>query len=225
MLILNIQSLKKTLHILIIDDHQLVRDGIKTMLFSKADKYDFLITEADAGERGIQKTLESDFDIVLADYQLPDMIGPEVVSRILLHKPKKKILALSGYDEYSCIKNMMNAGAKGYILKNISPEELMRAIETVLLGKKYYASDVKQKVELFRKKKNVGSRQQLKLGVSAREMQILSLIAKGLTNEEISKKLKLAKRTVDTHRQNLLVKFNVSNTAILISKATELAML
>ncbi|MBK7666728.1 MAG: response regulator transcription factor [Sphingobacteriaceae bacterium] len=225
MLNLNIESLKKTLHILIIDDHQLVRDGIKTMLFSKADEYDFLITEADAGEKGIQKVLESDFDIVLADYQLPDLIGPDMVSRILLHKPKQKILALSGYDEYACIKNMMNAGAKGYVLKNISPDELIRAIETILSGRKYYASDVKQKVELFRKKKNVGSRQQLKLGVSAREMQILNLIAKGLTNDEISKKLKLAKRTVDTHRQNLLVKFNVSNTAILISKATELAML
>lgn len=217
--------LKKALNILIIDDHQLVRDGIKTMLYSKNDKYDFVITEADTGERGIQKTLENTFDIILADYQLPDTLGPDMVKRILLKRPKAKILALSSYDEYACIKNMINAGAKGYILKNISPTDLVEAIETILDGKKYYADDVKDKIELFRKRKIAGTRQLEKLGVSTREIQVLKLIAKGLTNEVISKRLKLAKRTVDTHRQNLLNKFEVNNTANLISKATELSII
>lgn len=217
--------MKKPLNILIIDDHQLVRNGIKTMLVLEGDKYDFTIKEAHNGEIGIQEVVKNNYDVVLADYQLPDIIGPDMVSRILVHKPKSKILALSGYDEYACIKNMMSAGAKGYVLKNISPSDLLHAIETILDGKKYYANDVKEKLDVFRKKKVIGNRQQVKMGVSSREVQILKLIAQGLTNDAISKKLKLAKRTVDTHRQNLLDKFNVNNTAVLIRKATELAIL
>lgn len=217
--------MRKLLNILIIDDHQLVRDGIKILLLSGGDKYDFKICEVDTAEKAIQKVTEQSFDIILADYQLPDILGPEMVGRILGKRPKSKILVLSGYDEYACVKNMLNAGVKGYALKSITSHDLINAIESILSGKKYYSAEIEDKINSFKKNKRLGSRQQEKFGITTREIQILKLIAKGLTNEMISKRLKLSKRTIDTHRQNLLTKFDVHNTAVLLTKATELSII
>lgn len=217
--------LTTNLKILIIDDHQLVRDGIKTMLNSQNDQYNFIISEADCSEVAFKKIQAEDYDVILIDYQLPDVIGPDAVSRILTFKPKSKIIALSNYDEYSCILNMEEAGAKGYVLKNISPKQLITAIETVVSGRKYYAQEVSEKLIDLKRKKVRNKTQQEKYGVTNRQIEILKLISDGMTNEDISKKLKLSKRTIDTHRQNLLVKLEVNNTAALIRKATELSIL
>jgi DNA-binding NarL/FixJ family response regulator len=215
----------KPVKILIVDDHQLVRDGIKHMLISRSNKFKFDISEAECSEEAFKKVLAEDFDVILIDYQLPDIIGPDAVTRILHYKPITKILVLSNYDEYSCILNMKEAGAKGYILKNVSPDELITAIETVLSGKKYYAREISEKLSDLKRKKIKSISEQEKYGVTSRQIEILKLISEGMTNEDISKKLKLAKRTIDTHRQNLLVKLGVNNTAALIKKATELAIL
>lgn len=215
----------KSIKILIIDDHQLVRDGIKHMLSSQSDRLKFEISEADCSEEAFKKVLAEDFDVILIDYQLPDIIGPDAVKRILQYKPISKILVLSNYDEYSCILNMKQSGAKGYALKNISPDELITAIETILAGQKYYAREISEKMTDLKRKKIRNATQQEKYGVTNRQIEILKFISEGMTNEDISKKLKLAKRTIDTHRQNLLVKLGVNNTAALIKKATELSIL
>lgn len=136
----------KKLRILIIDDHRLVRDGIKTMLETQSANYDFDISEAENGEDAVAIIKNREFDIILVDYQLPGMNGAQTVEQILFYKPKSKILALSNYDEYTYITNMIKVGVKGYVLKNISPNELIKAIETILLGRKYYASDVSGKI-------------------------------------------------------------------------------
>ena len=195
------------------------------MLASRSDKFKFDISEAECSEEAFEKVLAEDFDVILIDYQLPDVIGPDAVTRILHYKPISRILVLSNYDEYSCILNMKQAGAKGYVLKNISPDELITAIETVLSGKKYYARAISEKLTDLKRKKIRNTTQQEKYGVTKRQIEILKFISEGMTNEDISKKLKLAKRTIDTHRQNLLVKLGVNNTAALIRKATELSIL
>ncbi len=195
------------------------------MLLSQSSHFKFNISEADCSEEAFNKVLANDFDIILMDYQLPDVIGPDAVKRILRYKPISKILVLSNYDEYSCILNMKQAGAKGYVLKNISPKELITAIETVLSGKKYYAKEISEKLTDLKRKDIKTMSEREKLGVTNRQIEILKLISDGMTNEDISKKLKLAKRTIDTHRQNLLVKLGVNNTAALIKKATELSIL
>ncbi|MEO6302301.1 MAG: response regulator transcription factor [Bacteroidia bacterium] len=217
----------KSLSILIIDDHRLVRDGIKTMLETQSYEYDFNVSEAESGEEAVDIIKNKEFDIILVDYQLPIMNGAETVKQILLHKPKAKILAISNYDEYAYITNMIKVGVKGYVLKNISPNELIKAIETILLGKKYYASDVSGKIiDIEERKENDKNNPHLKkVQVTKRQVEILRLVATGMTNEAISKKLNLSKRTVDTHRQNLLLKLEVHNTAALIKKATELSLL
>jgi DNA-binding NarL/FixJ family response regulator len=219
--------LRKTLKILIVDDHQLVRDGIQTMLETQSDKYKFEILEANSGEEAVRIIKNYDFDIVLMDYQLPNMTGPETVTQILKLKSQTKLLALSNYDEYAYIVNMLKAGVNGYVLKNISPNELIKAIQTILAGKKYYANEISERIIEYKDKElndrnNPGSK---KLGLSKRQLEVLKLVSSGMTNNAISKKLNLAKRTVDTHRQNLLIKLEVNNTAALIKKALELSLL
>ena len=223
--ILNLHtSMIKTLKILIIDDHELVRGGIKAMLKS-VKKYRFKISEAECCEDALDMVATHDFDIILVDYQLPDSLGPETITQIKKVKPKAKTLALSNYDEYTCIKNMIKAGANGYVLKNISPAELIKAIETILDEKKYYSGDVAKQMKIFRRKKLEGSYQQKKYGLSNRQLEILRMIYSGMTNEDISLKLNLAKRTIDTHRYNMILKFGVKNTAALINKAIEVSIL
>jgi len=214
----------KTIRLLIIDDHQMVRDGIRVMLESKENFLRFEIDEAENGEIAIRKILKKNFDIVLIDYQLPGMSGTETLQRIRLYKKDIKVLALSNYDEFSYIKSMLNEGANGYILKNVEPSQLIQAIQSVLAGVPYYSNEVALK--LIESAKNADKTITLqKTGLTKREMEILKMIALEMTNDEIAKSLFISKRTVDTHRQNLLNKLSVKNTAGLIKAAYEFNLL
>ena len=211
----------KKIKILIVDDHKMLRDGIRTMLQSQAKRYKFMITEAGSGEEAIDKVTLNDYDIVLIDYQLPNLNGADTVKNMVAIKSSIKVLALSNYDEYTYITNIMNEGAKGYVLKNIGPDELIHAIETILSGKNYYADDVAIKlIDIETSSKKMSARLD-KHGITKRELQVLKMIANEMTNEEIAKKLVLGKRTIDSHRQNLMNKLNVRNTAGLVKYAYE----
>jgi len=213
----------KIVRLLIVDDHQMVRDGIRTMLESKKNLLRFEIDEAENGEIAIQKILKRNFDIVLIDYQLPGLTGVETLQRIHLYKKDIKVLALSNYDEFSYVKSMMDEGANGYILKNIDPSQLIHAIESVLAGTSYYSNEVALK--LIDSAKNSDKVTVDKSGLSKRELEILKMIAREMTNDEIAKSLFISKRTVDTHRQNLLKKLHVKNTVGLVKAAYEFKLL
>jgi len=208
----------KTIRLLIVDDHQMVRDGIKIMLESKHDVIKFEIEEAESGEIAIQRVLKNNFDIVLMDYQLPGMSGIETLQNIRLYKKDMKVLVLSNYDELSNIQSMMNEGANGYILKNIDPSQLINAIQSVINGKPYYSNEVALKLIDSANKEERHFNKETS-GLSKRELEVLKLIAHEMTNDEIAKSLFISKRTVDTHRQNLLKKLHVKNTAGLIKVA------
>ena len=129
-----------------------------------------------------------------------------------------KVLALSNYDELSYVKSMINEGANGYILKNIEPSQLVHAIQSVLGGSSYYSNEVALK--LIDSAKNTDSIiPPNKSRLTKRELEVLKMIALEMTNDEIAKGLFISKRTVDTHRQNLLNKLHVKNTAGLIKAA------
>jgi DNA-binding NarL/FixJ family response regulator len=213
---------KQIVRLLIVDDHQMVRDGIRVMLESQNKTYCFVITEAENGEDAIKYILKYDFDIILIDYQLPKMSGMETVERMLLYKPTTKILALSNYDELTYINNMLKAGASGYILKNVEPVELIAAIKTILNDKVFYSNEVA--IKLIESKKRTASSID-KYSLTKRELEILKLITEEKTNDEISTMLFIAKRTVDSHRQNLLTKLGVKNTVGLTKIAIELKMI
>jgi DNA-binding NarL/FixJ family response regulator len=209
---------KQIVRLLIVDDHQMVRDGIRVMLESQNKAYTFAITEAENGEDAIKNVLKYDYDIILIDYQLPKMTGMETVERILLYKPTTKILALSNYDELTYINNMLKAGVSGYILKNVEPVELIAAIKTILNDKVFYSNEVAIKL-IESKKRTVASID--KYSLTKRELEILKLITAEKTNDEISSLLCIAKSTVDSHRQNLLIKLGVKNTVGLTKIAIE----
>jgi DNA-binding NarL/FixJ family response regulator len=216
----------KTVRILIIDDHKMVRDGIRSMLETYDDKYQFIVTEAETGEEGVESAITQEHDIILMDYQLPKIDGADAVKAIIEKKPEAKILALSSYNEFMYVNRMMKMGARGYILKNVGPDEMIRAIETILDGKKYYSNDVAVKLMTFennnpveiKARKGVKTEERLTI----RELEILKCVVDGLTSEEIAGKLELSKRTVDKHRQNIIDKLGVKNRSELIKFGMEL---
>jgi DNA-binding NarL/FixJ family response regulator len=214
-------KIKEVVNVLIIDDHKMVRDGLKIMLTSLRNFIQFKVQEAESGEEAIIKINQNSFDIVILDYQMPGISGLETIYRILRINPQMKILALSNYDEVPCIQSMMDAGAKGYVLKNIEPTEMLNAIKAVLSNKTYYSNDVA--VKLIDSAENKNSKKiPAEEILSRRETEVLQMISMEMTNDEIAQKLFVSKRTIDTHRQNMLNKLHVKNTVGLIKAAYRL---
>ena len=209
------------INVLVIDDHKMIRDGLKVMLASLSKFQLFKLVEADSGEDAIKKISKNTFEVVIIDYQMPGLSGAETIQRILRFRPKMKILALSNYDELSYIQSMMDAGAKGYILKNIEPTEMLNAIKTILADKVYYCNEVAVKLIEAAEDKKI-SKEKAKKILTRREIEVLQMIAMEMSNDEIARKLFVAKRTVDTHRQNLLNKLQVKNSIGLLRVAYKL---
>jgi DNA-binding NarL/FixJ family response regulator len=212
----------RLINLLIIDDHKMIRDGISVMLNSLKKFYEFNITEAESGEEAIKIISRSDFDVIIIDYRLPGMTGAETVQNILKYRPGMRILALSNYDELAYIQSMLSAGAMGYILKNVEPMQLYAAIKTVLDNKQFYSNEVAIKLI---DGNQAGKPQVQRNRLTRREVEVLRLIAMEMTNEEIARKLSVGKRTIDTHRQNLLQKLHAKNTVGLTKAAYELHLI
>jgi DNA-binding NarL/FixJ family response regulator len=213
----------RKLKILLVDDHKMIRDGIRSMLESQEDTYKFIIDEAEDGEQGVTKA-KAHPDIIIMDYQLPNISGAEAAAKILVNDPQAKILALSNYNEYMYIDKMIKTGVKGFILKNIAPEELLKAIETIVNGGSYYSNEVTTKLVTFDNNspdnvKSAAIREKIESLLSHREIEVLKYIVNACTNDEIGEKLSISRRTAETHKQNILKKLNIKNTAMLMKYA------
>jgi DNA-binding NarL/FixJ family response regulator len=149
-------------------------------------------------------------DVMFMDINLPDTSGMELCKEVKEKYPSVLIIGLSTFNQQPFIKKMMDNGASGYVLKNATQDELMEAISVVLEGKQYLSFEAGQ--TLSRTKNN-------NIVITRREKEVLSLIAEGMTNNEIATKLFLSSTTVDTHRKNLLAKLDVKNTAALVRVA------
>ena len=203
--------------IIIADDHSLIRDGLKAML--QKDNFCSIVGEAANGNELLELLKKVECDVVCTDISMPEMDGVEATTFITKNFPKVKVVCLSMHEEVAFIKQMMEAGAAGYVFKDAPREELQLAIETVYKGKKYFNQklfDILLNVESNGKEENV---------LSSREKEILKLIAEEYTNPEIAEKLFLSVRTIDTHRQNLIQKLNVKNTAGLVKYAIKSGLL
>ena len=217
---------KNNIKILVVDDHPIVRDGIKTMLeLGEFYCYNFTVLEASDKEETLSILKSKAIDLVLMDYQLEKIDGSSLTSVILNEYPEQLVLALSNYDNIEFTSSMLKAGARGYMTKNIESDELFEAITTVLSGKLFYTQHIANElIEREILKKGLAKRNSdnpaLAL-LSKREIEIIQLICEQLTNEQISKKLFLSKRTVDNHRQNILNKLGMVNTAGMVRFAVE----
>jgi len=200
--------------ILLVDDHALVREGIKNSL--ETQEHIEVVGEAKDGKEALQRLSDTEVDVVVMDVSMPLMGGAETTRQIVEKYPKVNVLVLSMYNEETRVREMLKAGALGYILKSTSMKELLEAIELVSKGESYFTKEVSAKImnQLIRGKSDVQATTMSKL--TTREMQILKLISEEFTNHEIADKLFISPRTVDTHRRNLIQKLQAKNTAGLV---------
>ena len=205
----------KEIRIILADDHQLVLDGMRSML--QALEGFSIVAEARNGLEVLEAARKIEFDVILMDIEMPQLNGIEATRILLAEQPDAKVLALTMFNEKGIIVKVMEAGAKGYVLKNANFNELVEAIQKVASGQNFISSDV---IATLMEKDSVrveSSKTEIDAGsLTKREIEILKLIAQGFSNKEIGEKLFISHRTVDTHRTNLLDKLEVKNIAGLI---------
>jgi len=199
------------IRIIIADDHQLFRNGLKILLNSFPD---FEVTgEASNGAEFLKLLNTIPADIALMDINMPEMDGIEATRKGLSLCPELKIIALSMYGEEEYYYKMVDAGVKGFLLKDSDISEVKEALITVSKGGSYFSQELLYHVIQKIKHREHESKT---ANLSKREKEILSKICEGLSNQEIADTLFISKRTVDKHRANLLGKTNSKNTASLI---------
>ena len=197
--------------IFIVDDHYMVIEGIRSIL--QDEKSIEWMGHASTAGSCLAFLLKQQPDIILMDINLPDKSGIDLCKEVRDKYPSVFIIGLSTFNQQSFIQRMMDNGASGYVLKNATQEELMEAFQSVLKGKIYLSDDVSQTL-----RKNADANIPV---LTRREKEVLELIAGGLTNIEIANRLFISTSTVDTHRKNLLAKFEVRNTAALVKIALQ----
>ncbi|MCB9335605.1 MAG: response regulator transcription factor [Flavobacteriales bacterium] len=203
---------------LLVDDHKIVRDGIK-MILNSAPNIE-VTAEASNGVDAL-KYLENNnnIDVVLMDISMTELNGVDATEIIKKLYSKINILALTMHSEESYISKMMNAGALGYVLKDISSENLIDAVKTVAEGKNYYCNSVSNTIISKLLNPSNSNKHQKTSILSKREISVLKEVTKGISNIEIAKVLEISNRTVETHRRNILKKLGLKNTAEMITYA------
>jgi len=200
--------------ILLVDDHALVIEGMRALL-EKMPSVEIAGTAGNAFE-AIALLKKQTVDIAFIDINLPDISGIELCSKISKEFPHTQMIALSTFNQRSYITQMIGNGASGYLLKSSGKEDIAAAINAVIAGKMYFSTGISNTSERERED-DVPT-------LTKREKEIMQLIADGMTSSEIAAKLFLSIYTVDTHRKNLLTKFEVNNTALLISIAAKFGL-
>lgn len=208
------------INVFVVDDHQIFLDGIVSLL---TDEPDIRISgTAHNGKQALEKIKTTKTDVVLMDINMPVMDGIEATKQLRQSSPDIRILMLTMYNEPRFIKECLEIGAKGYVLKNISKDDLVKAIHTVYQDKPYLDNEAQEKlIHSISSKEEEDTRDydELAAQITQRELEILQLIALGLTSQDIANKLFISKNTVETHRKNMLAKLNVNNTAALLKIA------
>ena len=189
--------------ILLVDDHQMVRLGLKSYLELQDDIAE--VSEAVNGNEGVEQALASRPDVIIMDIVMPEMNGIEATLAILKEWPEAKILILTSYLDNEKIYPVLDAGAHGYMLKTSSAEEILRAVKKVAKGEFAIETEVSKKVEYHR------NHIELHEDLTARERDILGLLAKGYENQRIADELFISLKTVKTHVSNILSKLEVSD--------------
>lgn len=200
--------------VFIVDDHYMVVEGIRSLL--QHEKNIEWAGHASNAASCIAFLKQQQPDVILMDINLPDKSGIDLCKEVKEKYPSVFIIGLSTYNQQSFIRKMMDNGASGYVLKNATQEELTEAIAAVMKGKTYLSDEASQSL-----RKNADSKVPV---LTRREKEVLELIAGGMTNVEIAKKLFIGVTTVDTHRKNLLTKLDAKNTASLVHIATQLQL-
>jgi DNA-binding NarL/FixJ family response regulator len=201
--------------VFVVDDHYMVIEGIRSLL--QAEPSVEWAGHASSADSCLAYLRQQQPDVILMDINLPDRSGIELCLEVKRKYPSVFIVGLSTFNQQTFIQKMIENGASGYVLKNATQAEITEAINTVMKGKTYLSDEV----SLSLRKAPQADMPVL----TRREKEVLELISEGLTNNEIAQKLFISVTTVDTHRKNLLAKFEVKNTAALIRMAAQWQMI
>lgn len=219
---------KKT-RILIADDHDVVRSGLRALLHSFPDFA--VIAEAADGEEAVQLARERKPDVILMDISMPRLDGIEATTQIMEQQPDARVVILSVHEDEEYIRRILKAGARGYVLKNARRKEIAQAIRSALSGDRFFSPGISRIIVDGYIKRSAespsGPQQPETQGdqrLTKRELEILGLIANGLTNKQIADQLFLSFRTVNTHRTNIMQKLDIHDTAGLVRHAMSLGL-
>jgi len=207
-----------SIELIIADDHAVVRDGIRAVIEKKAQEIK-IIGEASNGKDVLNIARNHPADVYVLDIAMPILNGIETAQRLLKMDPKSKIIILSMHDNRTFVYKAMEAGAKGYILKESAIEEVLEAIRQVYMGRCFLSPKISNfVVQGFLGKINP-KRYERQTALSPREREVLQLISEGLSNKEISTRLNLSLNTVHVHRNNIMRKLDIHRQAELIRHA------
>jgi len=204
------RSKPRRIKVLLVDDHPIVREGIKAHLSSQPDLK--VVDEASDGHEALAKARECLPDVILMDITMPHMNGLEAIARLRRRVPHAKILVLTMHDNKEYIARSVRFGARGYLRKDTSPGELVRAIKSIHAGEVCFSATASRVVadEFMRDGKPAEPERPL---LSDREREVLVLIAEGLSNKEVADHLGIGVRTAETHRERLMQKLNIRTVA------------
>ena len=194
----------------IVDDHKILTDGLKSLIEESG-----IAKVVGVAHSGAECQNSIGFwkpDVLLLDVGLPDINGVDLCKELKEHLPELKILALTTHNEYSVVRQMLENGALGYLIKNAMTEEVLAGIQAVAAGETFLCHEIDV---LMKRPKETH------LWLSQREREMLKLVAEGLTNGEIADRIFLSPETIKSYRKNLLLKLNAKNTAVLVRIAIE----
>jgi two-component system response regulator NreC len=207
-----------SIRILLVDDHAVVRLGLRMLLEPEPDIE--IVGEADSASEGLNLVTSLEPDVILMDIGLPDISGIEATKNVKRLRPSTAVVTLTIHEDEEYFFKMLEAGASGYVPKRAAPEELLTAIRTAARGEVYlYPSMAKLLVKDYLGQQDENSNEMPENGLTPRESEVLTLLAEGLTNAEIAAELNISPKTVARHRENIMSKLSLHSRTDLVKYA------
>jgi DNA-binding NarL/FixJ family response regulator len=208
-----------TIHVLVADDHAMFRWGLRTLLGSEPDMQ--VVGEAATGKEVLERAAELRPDVILMDIQMPEVNGIEATRRILEANPQAGVVVLTMFEDDESVFSAMRAGARGYVLKGAPPSEILRVVRAVGEGEAHFGPEIAKRLMDFFSAPKRTSPEEAFPELTAREVEILDLIAQGHSNAKIAARLFVSPKTVANHLSHIFTKLQVADRAHAIIRARE----
>jgi DNA-binding NarL/FixJ family response regulator len=207
------------IRILVADDHALFRNGLRALFFSVPDTE--VVGEAATGDEAIARAEDLQPDVVLMDIQMPGVNGIEATRTIVRNSPHIGVIVVTMFEDDDSVFAAMRAGARGYVLKGADQDEILKVIRAVATGEAHFGPEIARRLMTFFSAPKPVAPSEALPELTAREREVLDLIAQGRNNQEITKKLYLSHKTVRNHISNIFTKLQVADRAQAIIRARE----